>query len=53
MNDEVHDFIARLLGTVILAALPVVFTAFVSVPLSLNRHPGDAVPVDGPPRHMT
>jgi hypothetical protein len=53
MNSELHRFIARYIGTVLLALAPVVFTAFVSMPLSLNRHPGEMAQVDAPPQHMT
>jgi hypothetical protein len=53
MNSELRYFISRFIGTVLLALAPVVFTAFVSMPLSLNRHPGEKAQVDVPPRHMT
>ena len=53
MNTDLHHFIARFIGTVLLALAPVVFTAFVSMPLNLNRHPGEMAQVDAPPRHMT
>jgi len=34
--------------------LPVIFIAFVSMPLSLNQHPGErAVECHGPVPHMT
>jgi hypothetical protein len=53
MHVELHRFLARFVGTVVLALIPVVFTAFVSLPLTLNRHPGEAASVQMPPRHMT
>jgi hypothetical protein len=53
MNTDLSNFIARFVGTVMLALAPVVFTAFVSMPLSLNRHPGEIAAVDAPPGHMT
>lgn len=53
MHADLHQFLSRLVGTVVLALAPVVFTAFVSMPLSLNRHPGELVQVDAPARHMT
>jgi hypothetical protein len=53
MNTHLHDFIARFVGTVLLALAPVVFTAFVGMPLALSRHPGEPVQIDAPPRHMT
>jgi hypothetical protein len=53
MHAELHSFLSRFIGTVALALVPVVFTAFVSVPLSLNRHPSEAVATRLEPRHMT
>jgi hypothetical protein len=53
MHAELHSFLSRLAGTVVLALAPVVFTAFVSMPLSLNRHPAEPVAVKLEPRHMT
>jgi hypothetical protein len=53
MHADLHHFLCRLVGTIVLALAPVVFTAFVSMPLSLNRHPGELAPVDAPPMHMT
>lgn len=53
MHADLHQFLSRLIGTILLALAPVVFTAFVSMPLSLNRHPGEPSQVDAPPRHMT
>ena len=53
MHADLHQFLFRLIGTTVLALAPVVFTAFVSMPLSLNPHPGELAQVDAPPRHMT
>lgn len=53
MHPELRRFLARFIGTVIVTLIPVIFMAFVSMPLSLNRHPGEAVPTDLPLRHMT
>lgn len=53
MHADLHPFLSRLVGTILLALAPVVFTAFVSMPWSLNRHPGELAQVDAPPRHMT
>jgi len=53
MHADLHQFLSRLIGTILLALASVVFTAFVSMPLSLNRHPGELAPVDAPARHMT
>ncbi len=53
MHADLHQFLPRLIGTTLLALAPVVFTAFVSMPLSLNRYPGELARVDAPARHMT
>lgn len=53
MHVELHRFLSRFVGTVALTLIPVVFTAFVSLPLSLNRHPGEEAPAQMPPPHMT
>ncbi|MCX7238952.1 MAG: hypothetical protein NTU86_00765 [Burkholderiales bacterium] len=46
MADTSHDFIRHYLGTVAAALLPVVFTAFLSIPYALSGHPGDARAAD-------
>ncbi|HSB24392.1 MAG TPA: hypothetical protein VLE94_14935 [Burkholderiaceae bacterium] len=53
MHTELHRFLARFIGTVALALVPVIFTAFVSMPMSLARHPGEAAAAGLPPQHMT
>lgn len=53
MNTCLHDVIARFVGTVLLALAPVVFTAVISMPLTLGGHPGEAAQIDAPPRHTT
>jgi hypothetical protein len=53
MHADLHHFLSRLVGTILLALAPVVFTAFVSMPVSLNRHPGDLAEVNVTARHMT
>jgi hypothetical protein len=53
MHADLHHFLSRLIGTTLVALAPVVFTAFVSMPLSLNRHPGDLLEVNVAARHMT
>jgi hypothetical protein len=54
MHVELHNFLSRWLGVVAMTLLPVVLTAFVSMPLSLNRHPGEPVSQQPSlPRHMT
>jgi hypothetical protein len=53
MHTELHRFLSRFIGTVILTLIPVIIIAFVSMPISLNRHPGEPAPTDLPFRHMT
>jgi|PlaIllAssembly_1097288.scaffolds.fasta_scaffold287010_3 hypothetical protein len=54
MNNDLRHFLARWLGTVAMALVPVVIAAFITMPLSLGRHPGDAVPQGSAVlRHMT
>lgn len=53
MHPELRRFLARFIGTVIVTLIPVIFISFVSMPLSLHRHPGEPVPTDLLLRHMT
>ncbi|HJV97066.1 MAG TPA: hypothetical protein VJ608_13555 [Albitalea sp.] len=41
MNTDLQHFLHRFVGVVAITLLPIVFTAFVSMPLSLSRHPGE------------
>jgi hypothetical protein len=55
MHTELRHFLQRLAGVVLITLVPVVFTSFVAMPLSLERHPGElaqALP-DAPQRHMS
>lgn len=54
MHPELRIFCSQWLGVVVSALLPVIFTAFVSMPMSLGRHPGEP-PQPGavPSLHMT
>ncbi len=52
MHTELRRFVSHLVGTVALAAAAVVLTAFVSIPYSLERYPGEPV-ADSAQRHMT
>lgn len=54
MHQDLRDFLERYIGTVVMALVPVVLVAFVSLPLNLQRHPGEGAP-DGTsaPLHMT
>jgi hypothetical protein len=53
MQTDLHQFLFRFIGAVVLALAPVVFTAVVSIPTSLNLDRGSIAQVDAPPRHMT
>lgn len=54
MNTHLRDFVVRFLAVVTITLVPVVFTAFASMPWSLQRHPGElALHADAAPRHMT
>lgn len=53
MHPELRCFLSRFIGTVVLTLIPVIFIAFVSMPISLQRHPGDPAPTGLPLRHMT
>lgn len=53
MHPELRRFLSRFIGTVLLTLIPVIFIAFVSMPISLNRHPGEPAPAGLPMRHMT
>ena len=54
MHTELRFFLNHLTGVVIFTLVPVVLTAFVSMPLSMNRHPGDLLPHQAvPSQHMT
>ncbi len=44
MQADLHHFLVPPHRDVLLALAPVVFTAFVSMPLSLSRHPGELRP---------
>lgn len=54
MHPALHLFIRQYLGIVCAALLPVIVTAFVSIPLNLGGHPGEARAVEtSMNRHMT
>lgn len=55
MHTQLQSFLRRYLGVVAITLAPVVFTAFVSIPFNLERHPGElaAVQPDAPLRHMS
>ena len=55
MHRELHHFLARLIGVVTFTLIPVVLTAFVALPMSLGRHPGEPATAAAivMPKHMT
>lgn len=55
MHTQLHAFLRRFLGVVVITLVPVVFTAFVSIPFNLERHPGEMAVVQpqAPMRHMS
>ncbi len=54
MHTDLHDFLARFAGTVAMSLVPVVLVAFLSMPLSLSRHPGEPLQqANAPAAHMT
>lgn len=54
MHADLRDFLHRFTGTVVMTLVPVVLVTFLSVPVSLGRHPGDSAPDRGAPfAHMT
>jgi hypothetical protein len=53
MNSDLRLFLARLFGLVAMTLVPVVLTAFLTIPFNLGRHPGDAAPEGPVARHMT
>lgn len=54
MHTDLRDFLSRFIGTVAMTLVPVVLIAFMSMPLNLGRHPGEAAVDTGAPiAHMT
>lgn len=53
MHPELRRFLSHFIGTIVLTLIPVIFIAFVSMPISLNRHPGEPATTNLPFRHMT
>jgi hypothetical protein len=54
MHPDIRLFVAQLSAAVIGALVPVVFTAFVSMPAALHGHPGEGRPLaQAAPVHMT
>ncbi len=54
MHTELRNFAGEVLRAVAIALVPVVVTAFVSMPMNLGAHPGEAPALQAsPPRHLT
>ena len=54
MQEDLREFLTRFAATVVMTLAPVVFIAFVSMPLSLGHHPGEApARTSTPYTHMT
>lgn len=54
MHADLRDFILRIGGVVATTLIPVILTAFLSIPLNLGRVPGEAPAHDTAQlRHMT
>lgn len=54
MQDDLREFLSRFIGTVAITLVPVVLVAFLSMPLNLDRHPGEArLGSSAPFAHMT
>jgi hypothetical protein len=54
MNQDLQSFAAQWVRIAVMALVPVVFTAFISIPMSLGGHPGEGqVRVVSGDGHMT
>jgi hypothetical protein len=54
MQSDLHDFLARIAGTIAMTLLPVAFIAFVTMPASLHHHIGTPANLEKlAPQHMT
>jgi len=55
MHTQLQSFLRRYFGVVMITLAPVIFTAFVSIPFNLERHPGEvaAAQQEAPVRHMS
>lgn len=51
MQADLRTFLSQLAGTIAMALVPVVLIAFMSMPMALQRHPGEAAAA--PAAHMT
>jgi hypothetical protein len=46
MHPSIHQFAGQFARAVAAALIPVVLTAFLSIPYNLGGHPGEGRPVD-------
>jgi hypothetical protein len=54
MQPDLHNFLLRLAGTIVMTLAPVVFIAFVSMPASLHHRAGALPTMEAaPPQHMS
>lgn len=55
MHNQLQSFMRRYLGVVTITLAPVIFTAFVSIPYNLERHPGEIALAQpqAPVQHMS
>jgi hypothetical protein len=54
MQIDLHEFLSRLARTVAMALVPVLLTAFLTMPATLHHHVGQpAIDPNAPPAHMT
>ena len=53
MNSDLRHFLAPMIGLAAMTLLPVVLTAFLTIPFNLGRYPGEPAPQGPVQRHMT
>jgi hypothetical protein len=53
MQTDLRQFLAELGGVIALALVPVLLTAFISMPLTLQYHPGELSTDTARTLHMT
>ncbi len=54
MHPQLDNFVRLYIGAVLITLIPVILTAFMSMPFNLGRHPGETPQqVTDMGRHMT
>jgi hypothetical protein len=54
MHSHLDNFLRQFTGVVLISLVPVVLTAFLTMPFNLGRHPGETPsPTTDVIRHMT